>query len=415
MLIQKNPFTLRTFTETWFSKFHPQKKRLCPSTFKNLCFYRPGRLPLYINSGKNLTKGITYSIKDKIDLETKKKVLLIYDVPDFVEQSNPEKIATLKCKTARQYPGFLIDLTKFNNFEDYFSKNFSKKSRYKFRKYKKRLEGCFDISYRMYFGEIERDEYDEIFGKFRELLVKRFQDKQIFNNNLKDKEWSFYEEVAYPMILKKEASLFVIYENNKPIAITLLYFLDKVMIDAITVFDIDFSKFHLGSVMVMKLLEWSFANNIDVLDFSKGEFEYKKHWMTQQYSFDYHIWYDSKYLPTALLANLLVGFFNFKQYVRNKNFNELLHKLLYKIRYSDNKRKERLHQYEINTSDRILDITKLNEIGLKQSENPYLRKTVFDVLYLNQVHLKDVKIYGLGNTKEYLVQSQESAWKISFS
>lgn len=411
----KNPFTNKIFTSAWLKNFKNGKERIQLGSFPRVHFYKPNFLPLYINLGKNLTKGMTYDIDPHFIEESKKKVFLIYDVFDFLNESLPKKMERIKCKVSRQYPGYIINVGQFKDFNEYFTNNFSKRSRYKFKKYKSRLEGSFDINCKMYLGNMEQDEYQLVFKKFRELLVKRFQDKKVVNNNLNKKEWNFYEEVVYPMIQSKEAGLFVIYEGRKPIAITLLYFMDDVMIDAITVFDIDFSKFHLGSVMVMILLEWSFDNNINILDFSKGEFEYKKHWMTRQYSFDYHIWYDSKYLPTVLLANVLVAFFNLKQYVRNKNFNELLHKLLFRIRYRSNKKSEGTYQYEINDATPISDTSGLDEISLRQNENPYLRKTVFDVLYLNKVHIKDIKVYGLGNAKEYLVQSQESAWKISFS
>ena len=65
----------------------------------------------------------------------------------------------------------------------------------------------------MFYGAIEKVEYDHIFEHFKFLLTKRFDDKQITNNNLDPAEWEFYKEVVYPLILEKKASLYVIYNK----------------------------------------------------------------------------------------------------------------------------------------------------------------------------------------------------------
>ena len=65
-----------------------------------------------------------------------------------------------------------------------------------------------------------------------------------------------------------------------------LNFSEDTLFDAITVFDIDYSKFHLGSITIMKLIEWCIENEIKILDFSKGYFEYKRRWCTKIYDFE---------------------------------------------------------------------------------------------------------------------------------
>ncbi len=412
MPTEKNPFTSKTFTQTWFSNFQPDSPRIQPGIFKQLSVYKSGKLPLFISSGRNLTKGITYRLSESDHQRDRKKVFLIYDVPDFLQDPIPQKNGRFKCMTSRQYPGFLIDLKTFESFGDYFTKNFSKKSRYKFRKYKKRLETCFDINYRMYYGETDKEEYGKVFEKFRNLLVKRFKDKQIFNNNLKDKEWSFYEEVVLPMILDKEASLFVIYNGDEPIAVTLLYYMDSVMIDAITVFDIDYSKFHLGSVMVMKLLEWAFENEMEILDFSKGEYEYKKHWMTHQYDFHYHIWYDSSYLPTKMMAYILTKFYDAKQFVRKKNINETLHKFVFTWKYGRASKKTRNQDYEIVALEDQVNTSSMEKVQINQHQNQHLRKAIFDILYLNQLELNKISLFKHGSEDELLLESNDTYWRI---
>ena len=131
---------------------------------------------------------------------------------------------------------------------------------------------CFDIKYKMFWGDISKEEYDYVFNHFKQLLTKRFLDKQTVNNNLNSDEWDFYYDVAYPMILEKKASLFVIYHDAKPIGVTLNYLSEEILFDAITVFDIDYAKFHLGSINIMKLIEWCLERNFMALDFFQRPF-----------------------------------------------------------------------------------------------------------------------------------------------
>ena len=129
------------------------------------------------------------------------------------------------------------------------------------------------------------------------------------------------------MILSKQAALFVVYDKDKPIAITLLNFSNNVMIDVIRVFDIDYSKFRLGTVSIMKQLEWCIENNFEALDFSKGYFEYKKRWTNKLYWFEYHIYYDKKSFLAKILARLYKNFFAFKLFLRKKHITNFIHEL----------------------------------------------------------------------------------------
>ena len=140
-------------------------------------------------------------------------------------------------------------------------------------------------------------------------------------------EWEFYKEVTLPMILNKQAALFVVYDKDMPIAITLLNFSNNTMIDVIRTFDIDYSKFRLGTVSIMKQLEWCIENNFKALDFSKGYFEYKKRWANKPYWFEYHIYYDKKSFLAKTLALLYKNFFTFKLFLRKKHITNYIHEL----------------------------------------------------------------------------------------
>ncbi|MGB6152443.1 MAG: GNAT family N-acetyltransferase, partial [Pricia sp.] len=342
------------------------------------------------------TKGIDYTLNPENTEDFKNKTFLIYDVPGYFEV-NTQTNASLGLYRSRQYPGFLIDLEPFKDLNGYLATSFSKSSRYKLKKYKKRFEASFDVRYVMYRGEMARDTYDTVFDCFRQLLEKRFDDKQVTNNNLDPKEWQFYYEVTYPMLLKGEASLFVIYNDSTPIGVTLNFFSEDILFDAITVFDIDYAKFHLGSITIMALLEWCLANDLKTFDFSKGFFDYKTRWSTQTYDFEYHIYYDTKSIQAKAIALFLKKFFDLKQQLRQKNINEKIHRLTYRFKNKAAKPVEnKSYTFTEITKDVKLDTA--TPLAPENPENQDLRLLLFEYLYLNEGRYSDIKAYAVPGT-----------------
>jgi hypothetical protein len=243
----------------------------------------------------------------------------------------------------------------------------------------------------MYYGAIDPDQYRTIFVYFKQLLEKRFLDKGTTNNNLDPKEWNFYTEVAYPMILEKKASLFVIYNGDTPIGVTLNYFSDTIVFDAITVFDIDYEKFHLGSVTIMKLIEWSINQKFKYFDFSKGYFDYKKRWATKEYYFEYHLYYDKSSIISIVLGNTIALYFNLKQYFRDKNLNAKIHKLTFWFRNLQVKKNERERYLSIPIEGEM-NLEKFIEINRDSDEWQDLKSNIFEFLYLNNSSEKDLKV-----------------------
>tara|TARA_R110002049_G_scaffold116271_3_gene268720 strand:- start:220 stop:1062 length:843 start_codon:yes stop_codon:yes gene_type:complete len=276
---------------------------------------------------------MSYTVKPSVSLHgLKNKVALIYDVPEYFNIKTkvlPKKIGLIK---VRQYQGLLTNLETFTNFNSYFAATFSKKSRYKFNSYLKNLESSFDISYKHFYGSIESDTYCKIFERFNALLKKRFEDKLESNNNLDTKEWDFYFNSSLELILEKKASLFVIYNGEIPIGISLNYFSEDILFFAMTVFDIDYFKYNIGKVHLMKLYQWCFEHNINTFDLSKGYYDYKERWSNVSYNFEYHIYYDSNSMRAFAMAQLLKAFFKLKQFLRDKEINKKLHKTTFLLK-----------------------------------------------------------------------------------
>lgn len=328
--MKDNPFTSDIFSNIWSKHFNNSKSGIPFGFLGDLHFVKHGLLNLYCNIGKTFTKGITYSINNANPVDLGSRVLLIYDVPAYYDSFEPLH-GPLKRIRVKQYPGYLIELKDYKDLNDYIKTVFNRKSRYKLRSYKKQLEHNYNITYKMYFGDMPKKEYDIRFEQFRQLLVKRFDDKKISNNNLEAREWSFYKEVVYPMILNKQASLYAIFDNDKPIGIMLNYMSRYAVHVAITVFDIDYRKSNVGTVNIMNLIEWSLENNYKIVDFSKGHYDYKQRWGSIKYDFEYHIVYNSKSIHSKCLAISLQHWFKLKQYLRDKKVNELMHKFTFML------------------------------------------------------------------------------------
>ena len=394
-----NPFVSALFTSHWIQCYRKGEKETRFPWLNPLSFVKSKRLPCFINTGTRFTKGLTYTLDPERAI-VGNEAYLVYDVltheqPDY--SGLPKNAGLL---VSPQYPGYLIDVKEYASLQDFLQKKFSKSSRYKLTKYKKRLEAAFEIRYQMYWGAIDKETYDQVFRHFRLLLEKRFDDKQETNNNLAPDEWNFFTKVAYPMILEQSAGLFVVYDGATPIAVTLNFMSDTTVFDAITVFDIDYAKFHLGSVSVMGLIEWCIGNGMEILDFSKGEFDYKKRWATREYRFEYHIFYNKRSLQSRLVAVSLVSFFRLKQVFREWKLNEWFHRLTYRIKKGgpqtpDARVSFSFEEFEGDPPGLI------GPIGRENPEYQMLKPAFFEFLYLHSENSAKTEILKLSDRGGY--------------
>lgn len=409
-----NPFTSSSFTSVWTSHF---RKGQVPEYFKcieNLSFVKKNSFPtLYVNVGQNHTKGISYNLENTDTDGINKKVWLIYDIPEYFDINTTTGPDRLGIKTIKQYPGYLIDLKPYESLAAYLAKNFGKSSRYKLKKYRNRLESSFNIRYKMFYGSIEANEYEAIFECFRSLLEKRFSEKKTRNNNLEAKEWAFMKSVSLPMILEKKAGLFVVYDGEQPISVTLNFMDDTVIFDAITTFDIDYSKFNLGYINIMALIEWGLGNGFETLDFSKGYFDYKERWATKRYTFEYHILYDKKNPASVALANTIFLYFKTKQKLREWQLGDVLNKTLFYLK-SGNKTGIEPLGYEIEVIKQLPNLGILEKI--EKNTDPYetIREALFSFLYLNSEHIQNVSVYKESNSNTFFLKGKETMQKIVF-
>lgn len=388
-----NPFGKQTFETIWLKHFKNSTNPSVFNSFRKIKFYKNKYFPLYINVGKNITNGMHYEI-DYAEIDYQDKIFLIYDVPDYfnIEINNSSR---LKLKKAKQYGGYSSNLNDFENYEDFFNSHFSANSRYKYKRNIKRLEACFDIRYKIYYGSISEEEYVLIFEHLKLILSRRFGVLGLENNILS--KWDYYFELIFKMVLKNEAILNVIYNNDIPIGVSIGFLSDNVMFYAITSFDIDYSKFNLGHTSIIKLMQWCFDNEYKVFDFSKGQYDYKDRWTNQQYNYNCHILYDSKSIKAVSIATLIQSYFSFKQYLRDKKVNYLYSKLKFSLK--NNNKKENVPYYIIeNLKDEIVDLEGFVEIVIQTPEYSFLRAPLFDYIYKSPEKISIIKLYKSDKT-----------------
>jgi len=391
-----NPFTSQTFVETWSKHFNNSNAEIIFKFIENVSFYKKKCLPYYVNIGDKLTNGILYSISHSDSKDYKGKTFLIRDIPSYFDLNKIETNSKLKLKKILQYEGYTTKVSEYDDLEHYMTTVFKSNSRSKFRRNIKRLEASFDIDYIMYHGSIQKKEFDLVFEEFYKLLEKRYLDKQEPCGELNPKLWAFYCELAFKMINEKTASLFVIYSDKKPIGIQFSYHFDKILVEALTVFDIDYFKYSIGHTTIIKMLDWSFKNGIEIFDYTQGDFDYKKRWSDSKYNTYFHLLYDSQSIKSKFIVNFITSYFNFKRLLRDKKFTNHYHNLMHKLSslFKKTQPKNKSYRTEI-IHDNIPEINNLVAINIHTKMFTPQRKAIYDFLYMNPEPAKEIKVYTL--------------------
>src|SRR5690606_19496098 len=137
------------------------------------------------------------------------KIYSIQLIPDYIHLQLKHP-SLFKIKSLYQFSGYSIILDKFLTADEYLNSHFKSKFRTAINRYVRRLEMCFHINYKMFNGNIEKEEYDFLMGSLKKMLVKRFRQRNNVNERLH--EWDHFHKIIFPLINQKKASLFVIYD-----------------------------------------------------------------------------------------------------------------------------------------------------------------------------------------------------------
>jgi hypothetical protein len=336
---------------------------------------------------------------------------MVCDVPSFLNAKLKPLEASCGFKSIIQHKGYCFNLENYTDIETYIKDRFqSKKSRRVLRSGKKRLETCFDITYKIYFGSIDRDHYDQLFKRFYRLLELRAAEKGIDNRNLKI--WEYYLSRVYDMIISKQASLFVIYDDDKAINISLHLHVKNTVFLYIAAYDIDYSKFRLGHTNILMILDWFIKNGIKLVDLSKGNVGYKKQWANIEYDFKYHLFYNSSNIMVKLIALWIAKKLQLKQSLRNKNVNTYYYNTLNWLK--TNNKAIKIPKYQLVDHVKLPEKKTIEPVSFREYyDDLFLKRIIYTALYLSFTHVKDLNVYReLENTHIYYLESRKKVQKL---
>ncbi len=117
--------------------------------------------------------------ENQIEQSDINSLLIVEDVPRYLNIERREKPKYIRSFLVKQHRGFRIDFKDVKSLPDYLNQRFGKSSRYKLRREQRKLEHCFDVSYKMYYGEMSKEDYDFIFDEFYALLEVRSIEKEL--------------------------------------------------------------------------------------------------------------------------------------------------------------------------------------------------------------------------------------------
>ena len=356
---------------------------------------------LSVNKGKNL-------IHHSTDLKSEAKVYSLSHVPNYLNT----EVAAPKVWTEMVFPsikGYAISINKSLSVDDYLRQQ-SKKQRENINRALRRLETCFTIDYKIFQQNIEEEEYLFLMGHLKAMIIKRFEQRNQKSDTLVN--WDEVLSTSYKLIKEGKASLFVIYDKDLPIAISFNYIYGSLLFGYISSYDIDYSKFSLGQIIIYKLLEWCLDNQYTQYDMGWGDLDYKKWWCNKIYRFNHHIFYLKRSIPGFLYANLQGNKSRILAFLIAKGVNTRVNQIKNRLKTKQN-RPYLDSQYKFIETIPIPDGT-LEEVNMNQEQVHIGKKVINDFLFLTQEHSDDVSLYYSPTNNLYILKGKKKTKTIQF-
>ncbi len=352
-------------------------------------------------------ESVMNSDYDKNSIENSDKIYSVFFIPDYLKPILNHQIFNTK-KINQFFKGYAIFLDDFISADAYIKYRFRSNAK-GIRRRVKRLESCFQISYKTYFGAIEKEEYDFLMDCLHKMLVRRFEQRNDVSQSLM--RWDHYVKMYYSLINEKKASLFVVKSDNVPIVVSLNHHFNERLFSSISSYDIDYSKFSLGSVEIYKKLDWCIANSYKSYEMGMGDLSYKREWCNHIYNFEHQIIYPKNSISTYIGAMI--------EYTK-ASFKEFVFKVAY-VRYKKFKARRKKGGISLEMSYTTSAIEDINSdiqystvIDYNRQEYLFLRKFVFDFLYTSIENISNVKVLEVSkNQAIYLIVGSKKMQQIS--
>ncbi|XMO86129.1 GNAT family N-acetyltransferase [Algibacter sp. AS12] len=327
-------------------------------------------------------------------------VHLIEFVPPFFKLKFNASKGRLSSFKYTYFKGFMCDLSTSKTLEDYMSTQLGKKKKKVVLSRLRRLETCFNIEYKTFYGDISDEECDDLMDAFKTMIIKRFDQRGDIHSSLK--AWDFYKEEAANLIRKKKACLFVIYNDNKPISISLNFLCNDIFESAISSYEIDYAKFGLGNIIVLKKIEWCLANGYNIFNMRYGDYPYKRVWCNTVFLYDSYVVYKKS------IGKLIRAFVVLKKNqaityaILNKDKFKALAGFRNKLKgdIKSNNNEEHVNQLkgpvfrELNDYNEA-DYKNLTPVDIKGEEFTFLRKPIFDLQYIQASKTEDMLAFKI--------------------
>ncbi|MEL0456693.1 GNAT family N-acetyltransferase [Flavobacteriaceae bacterium SZ-1-7] len=305
---------------------------------------------------------------------------------------------------------YAINLKGFDSIDSYVRNRFGKNARHIFKK-RKRLELCLNISCKKYVGVIGEGEYAVLMSALKIMLIVRFKQRNDINEVLTS--WEELTNNLIHDIRSNKASLFVIYDSNEPIQISIQYHFGKIMRAAINGYDIVYEKFSLGSMALYEQAKWCLENGYEILDQGYGYLDHKRMWSNYIYHYKHQVCF-SKQFKSVIVGNLVYLKFLVKEYLKSKGIKEYWEELKNRINKKGRETESRNIDHSFNIINQNFDFKGvLKEMDFNSSKG--LKKITNDFLYATVEHIDDVKMFQVLNEKNtYFLKGKQHAQKFLF-
>ncbi len=261
-------------------------------------FFEKNQVPAFYSK----IDGVPQSFFAETDLskKTKNKVHIVNCIPPHIFDDGDGINPSYGYFSKSYRMGFAMDLTDYDSARAFLRDRLGKKTFKNLRQDQQRLKRDHNIRVVTYYGDIDQALCTELFNTLKGYVESRFKGRTHKHTALN--RWDFYAETSYQKICSKQASLFVVYDDTNPIAISLSYHYKNIFCATITSFDKEYHRYSLGKLMFVWQMEWCYQNGYGLLDTGWGNLDYKIKFSNAVHYYKTHVLYPKNSIFKKVLA-----------------------------------------------------------------------------------------------------------------
>lgn len=331
---------------------------------------------------------------------------VLQDVPGYVDLILDQHQIKFSTHTIITQHTHVIELERYLDGNQYMEQHFGPKTRSALRRYKKRLEECFDIRYEVFQGSIDKKWYNEIFEQLRTLMIRRFKEK-----NEENYELPYLDQIKadlYPMLLQNRATLFVIYANGEPVSIRINMMKDKLAFYILSAYNPDYDVFRLGKLDMWQNVSWFINQGYTTYDLLKGYAYIKEKWADRTYANNLvfvneasNLWDRLKFFVTLTSVRFRHTMVKKLKYI---GLDKIIHRI--KRRKVNHLDKANYVVLPLKETEAIKTIHKNALINLK--ENKSLIAPIIELAYKHRSRFDQIQVFlKNGKSKEYYIHIKD--------